>query len=218
MPLGTFICIYPCVHACEYHKRPIIVLRAFTVHSCVSSCSRRDYSSKWNVLNIDHARTTRKIENLKFSILIFTPIYPFASQNHIIVLYWISWIANISSLFMNQLIRASLWIDHNYFKSQWIAFIVFITTIRLHRTAVRMTDLRETDALRSVLPNEGRTKYGVTARRVVRQAHAARDSRIGRKLRIAGKRQTGSRVWEAWNNPTCKLKPVAGSLSGIGHR
>jgi len=89
MSLGTFICIYPCVHACEYHERPIIVLRAFTVHSCASSCNRQDYSSKRNVLNIDHARTTRRIENLKFSI--FTPIYPFASQSYsIIVLYWVS--------------------------------------------------------------------------------------------------------------------------------
>jgi len=82
---------------------------------------------------------------------------------------------------------------------------------------MRMTD-RETDVLRSVLLHEGRTKYGVTARRVVRQVHAARDSRIGRKLRIAGERQADSRyVWKVRNNPTCKLKPVAGSLSGIGY-
>lgn len=42
----------------------------------------------------------------------------------------------------------------------------------------------------AMLLDEGRAKYG--ARRVAQWSYAARDSRIGRKLRIAGERQAAS--------------------------
>lgn len=104
-------------------------------------------------------------------------------------------------------------------------FTEFVVAIRSHRVAMRMPPFshspRSIDALRSALKRRADKIWRCHRTSDVARARArAASSEIAE---LAGNcelpaRAGSRRVWEARNNPTCKLKPVAGCLSGTDHQ